>query len=76
MNKYKCSGCGKVHNDNDYSKEDGDVLIKEFNLSERELEELYYLKSDVKEYIKILKECPMEVSWIDWIEAKAGDKLI
>ena len=27
MPKYKCIGCGEIHNDNDYSKEDGDILI-------------------------------------------------
>jgi hypothetical protein len=28
MPKYKCIGCGQIHNDNDYSKEDGDILIE------------------------------------------------
>jgi hypothetical protein len=27
MPKYKCCGCGEIHNDNDYSSENGDVLI-------------------------------------------------
>jgi len=29
MSKYKCIGCSQIHNDNDYSKEDGDILIEE-----------------------------------------------
>ena len=36
-------------------KEDFEMK-REFNLSEKELEELYYLKSDVKEFIRLLKE--------------------
>lgn len=32
MPRYKCVGCGEIHNDNDYSKEDGDILVsKEFS---------------------------------------------
>ncbi len=31
MPKYKCIGCGKIHDDNNYSKEDGDILINERN---------------------------------------------
>ena len=27
MPKYKCVGCNQIHNDNDYSEEDGDILI-------------------------------------------------
>ena len=28
MPRYKCIGCGEIHNDNDYSKEDGDILLE------------------------------------------------
>ncbi len=27
MPKYKCIGCGEIHNDNDYSEKDGDIII-------------------------------------------------
>lgn len=29
MPKYRCVGCGKIHFDNDYSKEDGDILLND-----------------------------------------------
>jgi len=58
-------------------------MKKEFNLSDRELEELYYLKSDVKEFIRKVrkdtcccefikpKKCPNCYA----LDFYAGDKL-
>ncbi len=28
MPRYKCIGCGQVHDDNDYSASDGDILLE------------------------------------------------
>jgi len=56
-------------------------MKKEFNLSDRELEELYYLKSDVKEFIRLLIEKfeKMEIVSGEVIKYEitqlAGDKL-
>ena len=55
MPKYKCIGCGEIHNDNDYSKEDGDILIgkreEELNSKREEVTE-----EEHEERLKKLKE--------------------
>ena len=66
--------------------------MKEFNLSKKlkEFQEKHFcmganiveakdyreLEGYIKEFIKRLKECPMGINWVDWIEQLAGDDLI
>ncbi len=56
MPRYKCVGCGQIHDDDDYSKEDGDILIEEImrkkvnfsiELSEESKKELEQIKKDL-----------------------------
>jgi hypothetical protein len=62
MPKYKCVGCGNIHNDNDYSKKDGDILVMK-TLSDKEWNTTIsghkgtkyhkgYLKEDTKEKVQ------------------------
>ncbi len=52
MVKYKCIGCGEIHNDDDYSKDDGDILIEEFNLSKKIQEESIGMDCVLISYIR------------------------
>ncbi len=64
MPKYNCIGCGQVHDDNDYSKEDGDILIDDITLSDKRIKvEIpgvgwvwVFLENDVQIFVKKLME--------------------
>lgn len=53
MPKYKCIGCGQVHNDNDYSKEDGDIIITDECYKKRITDDdgIIYEEVDYKTYL-------------------------
>lgn len=72
----------QIENPENFDDEMTQVFEEEFNLSEKELEELYYLKSDVKEFIRLLKELSRKIKGQegDWVNINtvielAGDKL-
>lgn len=49
MPKYNCVGCGMIHSDSDYSKEDGDILVTK----------------EQEEMIKLIDDGFKEIGWLD-----------
>ena len=56
MVKYKCIGCGEIHDDDDYCKEDGDILIRETLSEHQQLHgngiTKYYPEENVRKFVK------------------------